>query len=159
MINQQFNIQESYALPTLYLCVSYLSENCYLCHLQHKLIGFHNPDEKCLLRGTNWVLNYSSLCFVFKGLMHRTWDTLNCAFYCVHRSSPADLTHSQVNPVHIPTTPSVLHIHCNITLPSTPTSPKWSISHFPTNIHYVFLITAMRATCTATLYFGYSNNI
>ena len=22
--------------------------------LQHKLIGFHNPDEKCLQRGTDW---------------------------------------------------------------------------------------------------------
>jgi len=26
-----------------------------LCHLQHKLIGFYNRDEKCLLRGTNWA--------------------------------------------------------------------------------------------------------
>ena len=24
-------------------------------HFQHKLIGFYNRDEKCLLRGTNWV--------------------------------------------------------------------------------------------------------
>ena len=24
-------------------------------HLQYKLIGFYNRDEKCLLRGTNWV--------------------------------------------------------------------------------------------------------
>ena len=23
-----------------------------MCHLQHKLIGFYNRDEKCLLRGT-----------------------------------------------------------------------------------------------------------
>ena len=27
VMHQQFNIQESYALPTLYLCVLYLSEN------------------------------------------------------------------------------------------------------------------------------------
>jgi len=27
MIHQQFNIQQLYALPTLYLCVLYLSEN------------------------------------------------------------------------------------------------------------------------------------
>ena len=27
MMNQQFNIQQLYALPTLYLCVLYLSEN------------------------------------------------------------------------------------------------------------------------------------
>jgi len=26
-----------------------------LCHLQHKLIGFYNRDEKCLQHGTNWV--------------------------------------------------------------------------------------------------------
>jgi len=26
-----------------------------LCHLQHKLIGFYNRDEKCLERGTDWV--------------------------------------------------------------------------------------------------------
>ena len=28
--------------------------------IQHKLIGFYNPNEKCLMRGTDWVLNYSS---------------------------------------------------------------------------------------------------
>ena len=32
----------------------YLRTNSDLCHLQHKLIGFYNRDEKCLLRGTNW---------------------------------------------------------------------------------------------------------
>jgi len=26
-----------------------------LCHLQHKLIGFYNRDDKCLQRGTDWV--------------------------------------------------------------------------------------------------------
>jgi hypothetical protein len=26
-----------------------------LCHLQHKMIGFYNRDEKCLERGTDWV--------------------------------------------------------------------------------------------------------
>ena len=54
MHTNSFNIQQLYALPTLYLCVLYLSENN-LCHLQHKLIDFYNRDEKCLLRGTNWV--------------------------------------------------------------------------------------------------------
>ena len=42
-----FNIQELYALPTLHFCV--------LRHLHHKLIGFYNRDEKCLLRGTDRV--------------------------------------------------------------------------------------------------------
>ena len=30
-----------------------------------KLAGFYNQDEKCLLRGTNWVFKYNSLRFVF----------------------------------------------------------------------------------------------
>jgi len=58
-MHHQFNIHQLYALPTLYLCVLYLSENkqrlVLLCHLQHKLIGFYNRDEKCLQRGTDWV--------------------------------------------------------------------------------------------------------
>ena len=33
----------------------YLRTNSNLCHLQHKLIGFYNGDEKCLQRGTDWV--------------------------------------------------------------------------------------------------------
>jgi len=33
----------------------YLRTNSDLCHLQHKLIGFYNPDEKCLQRDTDWV--------------------------------------------------------------------------------------------------------
>ena len=55
-MHQQFNIQQFYVLPTLYLCVLYLSENnSDLWHLYQKLFGFYNWDEKCLLRGTNWV--------------------------------------------------------------------------------------------------------
>ena len=51
---QQINIQQLYALPTL--CFVFIWEQTATCaHLQHKLIGFYNRDEKCLLRGTNWV--------------------------------------------------------------------------------------------------------
>jgi hypothetical protein len=50
-----FNIQQLYAQPTLNLCVLCLSENSDLCHLQHKLVGFYNRDEKCLQRRTDWV--------------------------------------------------------------------------------------------------------
>jgi hypothetical protein len=39
-----------------------------LCHLQHKLIGFYNRDEKCLLRGTDWVFKLNGLRAGFKGL-------------------------------------------------------------------------------------------
>jgi hypothetical protein len=60
----RFNIQQLYALYAIYL-----RTNSDLCHLQHKLIGFHNRDDKCLQRGTDWVFKYSGLRFVFKGLM------------------------------------------------------------------------------------------
>ena len=33
----------------------YMRTNSDLCHLQHKLFGFYNRDEKCLLRGMDWV--------------------------------------------------------------------------------------------------------
>ena len=48
----------------------YLRTNSDLCHLHHKLIGFYNPDEKCLQRGTDWGFKYRGLRFVFKGLNH-----------------------------------------------------------------------------------------
>jgi len=50
---KQFNIQQLYALPTLYLCLLYSSQNKQ--RLVHNLIGFYNRDEKCLQRGTDWV--------------------------------------------------------------------------------------------------------
>ena len=69
VLHQQFNIQQLYALPKLYLCVCIcLRTNSDLCHLQHKLVGFYKRDEKCLQRGTDWVFKYSGLRFVFKGL-------------------------------------------------------------------------------------------
>jgi hypothetical protein len=72
-MHHQFNIQQLYPLPTLYLFVLYLSENKQrLVPLQHKLIGFYNRDEKCLQRGKDWVFKYSGLRFV-KG----------CAVVCV----------------------------------------------------------------------------
>jgi len=57
VMHQQFNIQQLYALPPhcFYVFCIYLRTNSDLRHLQHKLIGFYKSDEKCLLRGTNWV--------------------------------------------------------------------------------------------------------
>jgi len=34
----------------IYMFCTYLRKNSDLCHLQHKLIGFYNRDENCLLR-------------------------------------------------------------------------------------------------------------
>jgi len=39
----------------IYVFCVYLRTNSDLCHLQHKLICFYNPDEKCLQRGTDCV--------------------------------------------------------------------------------------------------------
>ena len=39
----------------IYVFCIYLRTNSHLCHLYHKLIGFYNRDEKCLLGGTNLV--------------------------------------------------------------------------------------------------------
>ena len=39
----------------IYVFCIYLRTNSDLCHLQHKLIGFYNRDEKCLLRGMDRV--------------------------------------------------------------------------------------------------------
>ena len=51
------NINKFYVPPThcIYVFCIYLRTNSDLCHLQHKLIGFYNRDEKCLQRGTDWV--------------------------------------------------------------------------------------------------------
>jgi len=46
----------------------YLRTNSDLRLLQYKLIGFYNPDEKCLQRGTDWVFKRNGLRFGFKGL-------------------------------------------------------------------------------------------
>jgi hypothetical protein len=71
-MHNQFNIKKLYVLPTLYvcmyLCVVYLRTNSDLCHLQHKLIGFYNRDEKCLQRGIYWAFKYSSQRSVFESL-------------------------------------------------------------------------------------------
>ena len=55
-MHHQFNIQQLYTLFTLYVFCIYLRTNSDLCHLQHKLIGFYNRVEKCLLCGTKFAL-------------------------------------------------------------------------------------------------------
>jgi len=73
-MHHQFNIQQLYALPTLCLCVLYLSENKpRLVPLLRTLIGFYNRDEKCLQRGTDWGFKYSGLRLVFKGLKKQSY--------------------------------------------------------------------------------------
>ena len=43
VMNQQFNIQQLYALPhCIYVFCVYLRTNSDMCQLQHKLTGFYN---------------------------------------------------------------------------------------------------------------------
>jgi len=54
-VYHKFNIQQLYALPTLYLCVLYLSENKErLVLLTAQTNWFYSRDEKCLLRSMDW---------------------------------------------------------------------------------------------------------
>ena len=65
----------------------YLRTKSDLCHLQHKLIGFYNPDEKCLQRGTDWVFKYSGLRFGFR--------RVNIYVFCIYLRTNSDLCHLQ----------------------------------------------------------------
>jgi len=42
----------------LICCVWISEQTTIIISIQHKLIGFYNPDEKCLQRGTDWVFIY-----------------------------------------------------------------------------------------------------
>jgi hypothetical protein len=53
------NVTKFYSLPTEYLCMYFVcisENNNEIFPIQHYLIGFYNWGEKCLLRGTDWVL-------------------------------------------------------------------------------------------------------
>ena len=66
-MHQQFNIQNCTLCPhCIYVFCIYLRTNSDFCHLQHKLIGFYNPDERCLQRGTDRVSKLRCLLFDFK---------------------------------------------------------------------------------------------
>ena len=55
VMHQQFINKCKLCPHCIYVFCIYLRTNSDLCHLQHKMIGFYNPDEKCLLRGTDWI--------------------------------------------------------------------------------------------------------
>ena len=67
-----------------------------MCHLQHKLIGFYNQDEKCLQRGTDWVFKSSSLrlvCKGLKGLTNTLWYLYHSYYWCCYVRPTFQATH------------------------------------------------------------------
>jgi hypothetical protein len=54
VMHQQFKPSTNVRSVHTMFCI-YLITNSDLSHIQYKLIGFYKRDEKCLLRGTDWV--------------------------------------------------------------------------------------------------------
>ena len=56
-----------------------------MCHLQHRLVGFYNRDEKCLQRGTDWV--FKAVCASsVKGLIYATLQMVNLTIFSLKLS-------------------------------------------------------------------------
>jgi len=54
-------------MVNIYVFCIYLRTNSDLCHLQHKLIGLYNRDEKCLQRVRTGSLNKAVCASSLKG--------------------------------------------------------------------------------------------
>jgi len=129
-------------------------------HKQRKFIMYHNLYFKRLRiwRKRRYLLTYS---MVQSPSSEANWFAASeetprisrnpKVHYRTHkRRQPVSIL-GQPNPVHIPTS-HLLEIHPNIIHPSTPRSPKWSLSfRFPHQEPIAPLSSSIRATCPAHL--------
>ena len=64
MMHHQFNIQQLYALPTLYLCVLYLSEN---------------KEATCVTYSINWLVFITEIKSVYSAVRTGSLSKAVCA--------------------------------------------------------------------------------